>query len=149
MTLSRRQFIRQTAVVTGAVALELPALAQAQDPPVAPVAGDSRGAIVLCNHWTQFGIGETFPAGELRGRWYRQTFSVLFGLEQGRRWLEMDPRNRFCHELDAYSLDALAAEDPDYLATIRRLLDSARMELPGGTYGQAESQVFGLSLIHI
>ena len=143
MQLSRRQFIQQAAVVTGAIGLGPPAFTQTRDAPAGPAAGAARGAIVLCNHWTQFGIGETFPAGELRERWYRQTFSVVFGMEQGRRWLEMDARNRFCHELDAYSLDALAAEDPDYLATIRRLLDSARMELPGGTYGQAESQVFG------
>ena len=101
------------------------------------------GAIVICNHWTQFGIGETFPEGEIRGRWYRRNFSTVFGFEQGRRWLEKDGRNRVCHEFDAYFLEALAAEDPEYIAVLRDLLDRKLMELPGGTFGQAESQVFG------
>ncbi len=101
------------------------------------------GAIVICNHWTQFGIGETFPQGEIRGRWYRKNFSTVFGLEQGRRWLEKDGKNRVCHEFDAYFLEALAGEDPEYIGVIRDLLDRGLMELPGGTFGQAESQVFG------
>ena len=101
------------------------------------------GAIVICNHWTQFGIGETFPEGEIDGRWYQRNFSTVFGFEAGRKWLEADPRNRICHEYDAYFLEALAAEHPEYLDTIRDLLDRGLMELPGGTFGQAESQVFG------
>ena len=101
------------------------------------------GAIVICNHWTQFGIGETFPEGEIDGRWYQRNFSTVFGFEAGRKWLEADPRNRICHEYDAYFLEALAAEHPEYLNTIRDLLDRGLMELPGGTFGQAESQVFG------
>jgi hypothetical protein len=46
------------------------------------------GAIVICNHWTQFGIGETFPEGEIDGRWYQRNFSTVFGFEAGRSWLE-------------------------------------------------------------
>lgn len=101
------------------------------------------GAVVICNHWTQFGIGETFPEGEIRGRWYRKNFSTVFGLEQGRRWLEKDGKNRVCHEFDAYFLEALAEEDPGYIEVLRDLLDRKLMELPGGTFGQPESQVFG------
>jgi len=105
--------------------------------------GDAAGAIVICNHWTQYGIGETYPEGEVQGRWYQRNFSSVFGLEQGRRWIEANPANRVCHEFDAYFLESLDAEDPDYLAAIRDLLDRGLMELPGGTFGQAESQVFG------
>ncbi len=139
--MSRREFLRHTAVA-GAAMASLPVGLQAQGV-VTPSPEDIRGAIVLCNHWTQFGIGEAFPEGELRGRWYRRNFSTVYGLEQGRRWLALDSRNRVCHELDAFFLDALAAEDPHYLDTIRSLIGDGRMELVGGTFGQAESQVFG------
>jgi hypothetical protein len=104
---------------------------------------EAKGAIVICNHWTQFGIGETFPEGEINGKWYRRNFSTVFNFERGRQWLNESPENRVCHELDAYFLESLMEEDPAYLSVIRDLLESGRMELPGGTYGQAESQVFG------
>ena len=143
MRLSRRAFLVGVAGTAGA------ALGNAGAALAVELADDRRspgeisGAIVICNHWTQYGIGETFPAGELRGRWYRRNFSTVFGFEQGRRWLLEDPRNRVCHEFDAYFLEALAEEDPEFLAGLRDLLDKRLMELPGGTYGQAESQVFG------
>ncbi len=136
MDISRRHFMQGTAAFAGA------ALLAGAAPQTTP-APDIRGGIVLCNHWTQYGIGETFPEGEIRGRWYRRNFSTVFGLEQGLRWLEQASGNRVCHEFDAYFLEALAEEDPGYIEVIRGLLDSKRMELPGGTFGQAESQVFG------
>jgi len=141
--LSRRHFIRCTVLATGATALHVPRTFPAEGKNSMPNQEGVAGAIVLCNHWTQFGIGETFSEGEIRGRWYRRNFSTVFGLEQGRRWLEADPKNRVCHEYDAYFLEALAAEDSAYLQVIRDLLDRRLMELPGGTFGQAESQVFG------
>lgn len=143
MNVSRRHFIQSAVSVAGAVMLDTPTVARAEAESSAASREEATGAIVICNHWTQYGIGETFPAGEIGGRWYRRNFSTVFGLEQGRRWLESSPRNRVCHELDAYALDALAAEDPGYLDTVRGLLDRNLMELPGGTFGQAESQVFG------
>ena len=141
MDLSRRHFIQGAAATAGAVILD--AAAKAEGNPTMPNPEGAAGAIVICNHWTQFGIGETFPEGEIRGRWYRRNFSTVFGFEQGRRWLEKNSKNRVCHEFDAYFLEALAEEDPGYITVIRDLLDRKLMELPGGTFGQAESQVFG------
>lgn len=142
MEISRRRFICTAVAAAGVAALDRPATAVAGTPAThAPE--EAAGAIVICNHWTQFGIGETYPEGEVRGRWYQRNFSCVFGMEQGRRWLEANPANRVCHEFDAYFLESLQAEDPEYLAVIRNLLDQGRMELPGGTFGQAESQVFG------
>lgn len=143
MNVSRRQFIKSATTAVGATFLGHAAPAPAKGASSVSPQSEPLGAIVICNHWTQYGIGETFPQGEIRGRWYQRNFSTVFGFEQGRRWLDKDPRNRVCHEYDAYFLDSLAAEDPDYLAVLRDLLDRRLMELPGGTFGQAESQVFG------
>lgn len=143
MNISRRHFMRSTFTAVGAGMLDTALTARAEGKESMSKQEGAAGAIVLCNHWTQFGIGETFPEGEIRGRWYRKNFSSVFGIEQGRRWLEADAKNRVCHEFDAYFLEALAGEDPDYLNVIRDLLDRRLMELPGGTFGQAESQVFG------
>ena len=142
MDMSRREFV-QGAAAAAAAAFEAAQTAQAEGAGTMRDGDGAAGAIVICNHWTQFGIGETFPEGEIRGRWYRRNFSTVFGFEQGRRWLEQDQRNRVCHEFDAYFLEALAGEDPEYLDVLRGLIDQGRMELPGGTFGQAESQVFG------
>jgi hypothetical protein len=141
MNMSRRGFMQGTVLAVGAVALDT--AAQAEGNASMQNQEGAAGAVVICNHWTQFGIGETFPEGEIRGRWYRRNFSTVFGFEQGRRWLEKDVKNRVCHEFDAYFLEALAEENPEYLSVLRDLLDRRLMELPGGTFGQAESQVFG------
>ena len=143
MEMSRRHFIRSAITVAGAAALDLPVASGTEETSSPPSREDAAGAIVICNHWTQYGIGEAFPEGEVGGRWYQRNFSSVYGLEQGRRWLDANPANRVCHEFDAYFLESLDAEDPDYLAAIRDLLDRGLMELPGGTFGQAESQVFG------
>jgi len=142
MGISRREFM-QGAAVTAAGAMALNTTGRAEGKPSMSNQEGAAGAVVICNHWTQFGIGETFPQGESRGRWYRKNFSTVFGFEQGRRWLEQDSKNRVCHEFDAYFLEALAEEDPEYIGVLRDLLDRRLMELPGGTFGQAESQVFG------
>lgn len=143
MDISRRHFMQGAVTVAGAAALERAVAADTKGDSSMPSHDEPSGAIVICNHWTQFGIGETYPEGEVRGRWYRRNFSVVYGLEQGRRWLELNPANRVCHELDAYFLESLDAEDSQYIAVIRELLARGTMELPGGTFGQAESQVFG------
>lgn len=104
---------------------------------------DPEGAVVICNHWTQFGIGKTFISGEINGKWYNENFSMIHGLEQGRRYCNEKPGNKICHELDAYFLVSIANEDPEYLNVIKNEITNNRMELVGGTYGQAESQVFG------
>ncbi len=143
MGISRRLFIQSGVSAAGAAIWGVAAPARAEEEYAVSNQGDVSGAVVICNHWTQYGIGETFPEGEIRGRWYRRNFSTVFGLEQGRRWLELSPQNRVCHEFDAYFLEALATEDAEYLGIIRNLIDRRVMELPGGTFGQAESQVFG------
>jgi hypothetical protein len=102
-----------------------------------------RGAIVLCNHWTESSIGATFPKGEINHRWYNSCFSTVFDIEQSKRWLATANKNRFCHELDMFFLSALEKEDPQYLTGLKETIDSGKMELVGGTFGQAESQVFG------
>lgn len=102
-----------------------------------------KGALVICNHSSQCGIGQLFPNGELGGRWYKHNFGTVFNLEQGRRWTAQSSGNRICHEFDAYFLEELAIEDAGYLQLIRKEIASGRMEIVGGTYGQAESQVFG------
>jgi hypothetical protein len=104
---------------------------------------DPKGAVIICNHWTQFGIGKTFTSGEVNGKWYNENFSMIFGLEQGRRYCAEKQGNKICHELDAYFLVSIAKEDPAYLGVIKNEIAANRMELVGGTYGQAESQVFG------
>lgn len=142
MNVSRRHFVYSVATAAGAAMVEIPT-ARGQDATSPALPESISGAIVICNHWTQYGIGETFPEGEQRGRWYQHNYSTVFGFEQGRRWLEKDPRNRVCHEFDAYFLDALAAEDPGYIRVLKEMIEAKRMELPGGTFGQAESQVFG------
>jgi|GEM_PF-1257175 len=143
MEMSRRHFIRSAITVSGAVALDLPVASRAGAAPSMVSREDAAGAIVICNHWTQYGIGEAFPEGEVGGRWYQRNFSTVFALEQGRRWLDANPANRVCHEFDAYFIESLNAEDPDYLAAIRDVLDHGLMELPGGTFSQPQSQVFG------
>ena len=80
MDLSRRHFIQGAAATAGAVILD--AAAKAEGNPTMPNPEGAAGAIVICNHWTQFGIGETFPEGEIRGRWYRRNFSTVFGFER-------------------------------------------------------------------
>ena len=102
-----------------------------------------RGALVLCNHWTESSIGATFPKGEINRRWYDSCFSTVFNIEQSRRWLATAKRNRYCHELDMFFLVALEKENPLYLKVVKEAADSGKMEFVGGTYGQAESQVFG------
>ncbi len=140
MEISRRRFIHNTLAVAGVTVLDTPGQANA----ASPARHDGVvGAVVICNHWTQYGIGETYPEGEIRGRWYQRNFSSVYGLEVGRRWLEANLANRVCHEFDAYLLESLQDEAPAYLAEIRSLIDRGLMELPGGTFGQAESQVFG------
>ena len=102
-----------------------------------------RGALVLCNHWTESSIGATFPKGEINNRWYNSCFSTVFNIEQSRRWLATGEQNRFCHELDMFFLIAFEKENPQYLKVVKEAVDSEKMELVGGTFGQAESQVFG------
>ena len=143
MDMSRRGFIRRSISVCGVAALDLSAASGTEEVPSTVSRDDTAGAIVICNHWTQYGIGEAFPEGEVGGRWYRRNFSTVFALEQGRRWLDAHPANRICHELDAYFLESLHAEAPDYLAGIRDLVDRGKMEFPGGTFGQPQSQVLG------
>jgi len=104
---------------------------------------DPKGVVVICNHWTQFGIGKAFVSGEVNGKWYNENFSMIRGLEQGRRYCGEKQGNKICHELDAYSLVSIANENPEYLNVIKNEIANNRMELVGGTYGQAESQVFG------
>lgn len=104
---------------------------------------DPKGAVVICNHWTQFGIGKAFISGEINGKWYNENFSMILGLEQGRRYCSERQGNKICHELDAYFLVSIANEDPEYLNVLKNEIANNRMELVGGTYGQAESQVFG------
>ena len=104
---------------------------------------DTKGAIVLCNHWTECAIGGTFPQGQLGPRWYSSCYSTVFNIEQSRRWLAAAEENRFCHELDMYFLIALEKEDPHYLAKVLATLQTGKLQLVGGTFGQAESQVFG------
>ena len=143
MEMSRRDFVRGSITVCGAAALDLSVASGTEGASSVVSSGDAAGAIVICNHWTQYGIGEAFPEGEVGGRWYQRNFSTVFALEQGRRWLDANPANRVCHELDAYFLESLHAEDPDYLAGIRALVDRGLMELPGGTFSQPQSQVLG------
>ncbi len=143
MGMTRRQFMRGTMTVAGVVALDFPAASATEGASSVSSGHDVAGAIVICNHSTQYGIGEAFPEGEIGGRWFQRNFWAAFGLEQGRRWLDANPANRICHEFDAYFLESLNAEAPEYLATVRDLVDRGLMELPGGTFGQPESQVFG------
>ena len=35
---------------------------------------DPKGAVIICNHWTQFGIGKTFVSGEVNGKWYNENW---------------------------------------------------------------------------
>lgn len=108
-----------------------------------PLEREIKGAIVLCNHWTECAIGGAFGKGQLNDRWYNSCFSTIFNIEQSRRWLTVGDQNRFCHDLDMFFLVALEKEDPHYLQTVLDALHSGRLELVGGTFGQAESQVFG------
>lgn len=141
--MNRRDFLHLTGAgfIGGAFSRTL----SAKDKSAAPSAGpdEIKGAVVLCNHWTECGIGGTFPCGEINQRWYASCYSTVFNLEQSRRWLAMNSGNRFCHELDMYSLSALEKEDPRYLAGLVETLRSGKLELVGGTFGQPESQVFG------
>ncbi len=141
--MNRRDFIHMTSagVIASAFSSPLPAKDKAAASFTDPE--EIKGAVVLCNHWTECGIGGTFPGGEINQRWYATCYSTVFNLEQSRRWLALDSRNRFCHELDMYFLSALEKEDPNYLAGVIETLRSGRMELVGGTFGQPESQVFG------
>jgi hypothetical protein len=104
---------------------------------------DIQGAIVLCNHWTECAIGGTFPRGQLNNRWYNSCFSTVFNIEQSRRWLGAGEQNRFCHELDMYFFLALEKEDPQNLQSVIETMRTGKLELVGGTFGQAESQIFG------
>jgi len=73
------------ATVAGAAALDLPVASAAERIPSTSSRKDVTGAIVICNHWTQYGIGEAFPEGEVGGRWYQRNFSTVYALEQGSR----------------------------------------------------------------
>ncbi|HPN35601.1 MAG TPA: hypothetical protein PK843_13890 [bacterium] len=141
--MNRRNFLHLTGagVISGAFSRTL--LAKDGSAALADDPVEIKGAVVLCNHWTECGIGGTFPSGEINHRWYASCYSTVFNLEQSRRWLSEDHANRFCHELDMFFLPALEKEDPSYLASVVEILRSGKLELVGGAFGQPESQVFG------
>jgi len=141
--MNRREFLHMTGAGVIAGAFSSPLSAKNKSVASFTDAEEIKGAVVLCNHWTECGIGGTFPTGQLDQRWYASCYSTVFNLEQSRRWLALDDRNRFCHELDMYFFPALEKEDPRYLAGVVETLQSGRLELVGGTFGQPESQVFG------
>ena len=141
--MNRRDFLHVTGA--GVIAGALASTGNAKEGTAAPFGApeEIKGAVVLCNHWTECGIGGTFPCGEINHRWYTSCFSTVFNLEQSRRWLASDSRNRCCHDLDMYFISALEKEDPHYLANVIKTLQTGKLELIGGTFGQAESQIFG------
>jgi len=141
--MNRRNFLHLTGagVISGAFSRTL--LAKDGSAALADDPVEIKGAVVLCNHWTECGIGGTFPSGEINHRWYASCYSTVFNLEQSRRWLSEDHANRFCHELDMFFLPALEKEAPSYLASVVEILRSGKFELVGGAFGQPESQVFG------
>lgn len=141
--MNRRAFLHMTSAGVIAGAFSSPLSAKDKSAASFTESEEIKGAVVLCNHWTECGIGGAFPGGEINHRWYASCYSTVFNLEQSRRWLALDNRNRFCHELDMYFLPALEKEDPRYLASVVETLQSGRLELVGGSFGQAESQVFG------
>ena len=124
MRISRRRFIESAVSAAGAAMLNVSVNARAKGDSSMPSGDGVSGAIVICNHWTQFGIGETFPEGEIGGRWYRRNFSTVLGLEQGRRWLESDPRTL---RQSALELAVLHTQMPpqNLLGEIDRLFCSA------------------------
>lgn len=98
---------------------------------------------LFCNHWTQGGIGYSFPAGRFGGRRYEKTFSTVYTIEKmldaAARW----PGLVVTMELDAFAYEAVAEEAPETIARLKTMLADGRAGIEGGTYGQPLGQDFG------
>lgn len=97
----------------------------------------------FCNHWTQGGIGYSFPMGWHEGRRYERTFSTVYTIEKMLDAAEEWPGLVSTLELDAFAYTEIAEEAPETLARLKRAIVEGKAGIEGGTYGQPLGQDFG------
>ncbi len=97
----------------------------------------------LCNHGTQGGLGFAFPEGFYKGTHYQRTFLGAYNIHKMLDALDDFPGLKVSLELDSYAYEAVAAEDPACIARLRSYLETGRIAIVGGTYGQPLGQDYG------
>lgn len=98
---------------------------------------------VFCDHWTQGGIGYSFPAGWHAGQRYERTFSTVYTIDKMLDATEQWPGLVSTLEIDAFAYEELQREGQGTLERLKHALREGRAGIEGGTYGQPLGQDFG------
>jgi hypothetical protein len=98
---------------------------------------------LLCNHWTQGGIGFAFRSGWLNGRRYEKTYSSAYTIHKMLDAADDFPGLKVSMELDAYLYEEVAKEDPACIERLKRYIREGKAGVDGGTYGQPFGQDYG------
>lgn len=98
---------------------------------------------VFCDHWTQGGIGYSFPLGWFNGKRYERTFSSVYTIEKMLDAADERPGLVSTLEIDAFAYEEIAKEAPETLKRLKQALDDGKAGIEGGTYGQPLGQDFG------
>src|SRR3569623_1006977 len=98
---------------------------------------------VFCDHWTQGGIGYSFPFGWHAGKRYERNFSTVYTIEKLLDATEQWPGLVSTLEIDAFAYEELAKEGAETLERLKVALREGRAGIEGGTYGQPLGQDFG------
>ncbi len=96
----------------------------------------------MCNHWTECGIGEAFPKGWYKGKYYEHGFSTIYTIEK-----TLDGIDKYNVviglELDSYSYEVVAKEAPELINKLKKYIRQGRVSIVGGTYAQPLGQDYG------
>ena len=98
---------------------------------------------VFCDHWTQGGIGYSFPMGWHKGKRYERTFSTVYTIEKMLDAADEWPGLVSTLEIDAFAYEEIGKEAPETLARLKSALVAGKAGIEGGTYGQPLGQDFG------
>lgn len=98
---------------------------------------------VFCDHWTQGGIGYSFPFGWHGGKRYERNFSTVYTIDKMLDATKQWPGLVATLEIDAFAYEELTKEGADTLERLKIALREGRAGIEGGTYGQPLGQDFG------
>lgn len=98
---------------------------------------------VFCDHWTQGGIGYSFPFGWHAGKRYERNFSTVYTIDKMLDATEQWPGLVSTLEIDAFAYEELVKEGADTLERLKVAIREGRAGIEGGTYGQPLGQDFG------
>lgn len=123
---TRRSFLR-TSILGGLGVVASPFLLSAKGAP----AGDGFCA-VLCNHWSYTGIG-----------WQLGLESDVLSATDAMEIYDQPPHIKTCINLDARAFERMAEKFPEVANRLKSYLAAGKLELIGGTYGQAMGTTIG------